>query len=318
MGSVPIIDIQSSTAPEEIGKACRDSGFFYIVNHGVSESLQAKLLDLSRKFFALDQDKKMEIAMSRGNQAWRGYFPVGQELTSGKPDLKEGIYLGEELPVTHPLVKAGTPLHGPNLFPAQLPELRDVVLEYMNEMTRLGHLLMEKIALSLGLAPSYFKKEYTRDPLILFRIFHYPTDDGSANWGVGEHTDYGVLTILLQDERGGLEIRTKDGWVHAPLIANSFVCNIGDMLDRMTGGIYRSTPHRVRNASGHSRLSFPFFFDPNFFVEVKPLPLHEKKEDDKDQRWDKASVHTFQGTYGDYLLGKVSKVFPELGKKVLK
>ena len=92
------------------------------------------------------------------------------------------------------------------------------------------------------------------------------------------------------------------------------------MLDRMTGGLYRSTPHRVRNTAGRSRLSFPFFFDPGFNVEVRPIPVVSgaPARDDKDERWDRASVHAFEGTYGDYLLGKISKVFPELQKKVLK
>jgi isopenicillin N synthase-like dioxygenase len=101
----------------------------------------------------------------------------------------------------------------------------------------------------------------------------------------------------------------------APPVRGSFICNIGDMLDRMTGGLYRSTPHRVINTSGRHRLSFPFFFDPNFDVEVKPILA--PAADDKDQRWDQASVHAFTGTYGDYVLSKVGKVFPGLFQSVL-
>jgi isopenicillin N synthase-like dioxygenase len=89
------------------------------------------------------------------------------------------------------------------------------------------------------------------------------------------------------------------------------------MLDRMTGGRYLSTPHRVRNLTGHNRLSFAFFFDPNFNSEVKPIKIDTDVNDNKDERWDRASVHDFNGTYGDYLLGKVSKVFPELKREVL-
>ncbi|WP_272819291.1 2OG-Fe(II) oxygenase family protein [Scytonema hofmannii] len=127
-----------------------------------------------------------------------------------------------------------------------------------------------------------------------------------------------VLTILKQDNAGGLQVRSKSGWVDAPPIPGSFVCNIGDMLDRMTRGLYRSTPHRVLNLSGRDHLSFPFFFDPNFNVEVKPIELKGVMvSDDQNERWDRASVHAFRGTYGDYLLGKVSKVFPELRQTVL-
>src|SRR5262245_9285327 len=108
----------------QLGRACREHGFFYVTGHGVSVDLQRRLEDLSRRFFAQDLATKMEIRMERGGRAWRGYFPVGDELTSGRPDLKEGIYFGAELPENHPLVRHGTPLHGPNLFPASLPELK--------------------------------------------------------------------------------------------------------------------------------------------------------------------------------------------------
>jgi isopenicillin N synthase-like dioxygenase len=181
-------------------------------------------------------------------------------------------------------------------------------------MTDLGHRLVSAIALSLGLPESYFADHYTSDPLILFRIFNYPP---SAGVGVGEHTDYGLLTILKQDMSGGLQVKTKSRWFDVTPIPNSFVCNVGDMLDRITGGHYLSAPHRVQSPSRHDRLSFAFFFDPNFNAEVKPLNIAAKVHDDKAQRWDHLSVHDFRGTYGDYLIGKVSKVFPELGKKVL-
>ncbi len=116
---------------------------------------------------------------------------------------------------------------------------------------------------------------------------------------------------------GGLQVKTKSAWIDATPIPNSFVCNIGDMLDRLTGGRYLSAPHRVQSPEEHDRLSFPFFFDPNFNAEVKPLSLDVDVHDNKAERWDHASVHEFRGTYGDYLLSKVSKVFPELGRKVL-
>lgn len=326
---LPIIDIApllSGTADqqgvaEQIGRACRRVGFFYIVGHGVDEGLQLRLESHSRRFFAQDLKTKLEIGMAKAGKAWRGYFPAGRELTSGRPDLKEGIYFGAELSSDHPLVEAGTPMHGANLFPANIPGFRETVLDYMAAMTNLGHALMTGIALSLGLNGSYFADRYTFDPLILFRIFNYPADpappDERATWGVGEHTDYGVLTILKQDGSGGLQVKSRSGWIDAPPVQGSFVCNIGDMLDRMTGGLYRSTPHRVRNLAKHDRLSFPFFFDPNFNAEVKPIEVTWEVDDDREERWDGASVHEFNGTYGEYLLGKVSRVFPELHREVL-
>ena len=134
---------------------------------------------------------------------------------------------------------------------------------------------------------------------------------------MGEHTDYGILTILLQDTVGGLQVKSPAGWIAAPPLPGSFVCNIGDMLDRMTGGVYRSTPHRVLNKSTSGRLSYPFFFDPSFDSEVRPIDSKLIVAEDKLQRWDGASVHEFHGTYGDYLLEKVSQVFPELGQREL-
>jgi isopenicillin N synthase-like dioxygenase len=317
---IPIIDVSDHRkAAERIGEACRESGFFYVVGHGVNEELQERLHTLSREFFALPVAEKMRIPMSLGGRAWRGYFRVGDELTSGLPDQKEGLYFGEELSSDHSLVVAGTALHGPNLFPPHPARLRETVLEYMVVMTQLGHRLMAGIALSLGLKEDYFAEAFTHNPLTLFRIFNYPPPPDPTLWGVGEHTDYGLLTILLQDNSGGLEVKSRSSWVAAPPVPNSFVCNIGDMLDRMTQGLYRSTPHRVRNPLPRNRLSFPFFFDPNFFAPVRPIaiPDHLARPDDHAERWDKASVRLFQGTYGDYLLGKVAKVFPELKRSQL-
>ena len=329
--SVPVIDIRplvtgkgdAATVAAQLGAACREFGFFYITGHGVAEALQRRLEALSEAFFARPVEEKMAIRMALGGRAWRGYFPVGEELTSGKPDLKEGIYFGAELPEDDPRVKAGLPMHGRNLFPPGVPAFREVVLQYMEALTQVGHRLMTGLALSLGLEADYFASRYTTAPLTLFRIFHYPPSpagqDAETQWGVGEHTDYGVLTILKQDSTGGLQIRTKSKWIEAPYIPNTFICNIGDMLDRMTGGYYRSTPHRVRNVSGRGRLSYPFFFDPNFDVRIEPIDMGNvaRPADAGEERWDGASVHEFEGTYGDYILGKVSKVFPQLRRDVI-
>jgi len=321
---IPLIDIHSlivgdnaNLVAQQIHQACCETGFFYIVGHSVDEALQHRLEQLSRQFFAQDLETKMQIRMALGGRAWRGYFPIGGELTSGKPDQKEGIYFGAELDNNHPAVQQQLPMYGKNLFPNIL-HFRETVLEYLKVMTQLSHYLMQGISLSLGLEANYFYDRYTADPLILFRIFNYPPHSESFAWGVGEHTDYGLLTILKQDDSGGLQVKSKSGWIEAPPIPNSFVCNIGDMLERLTGGLYRSTPHRVKNGSGGDRLSFPFFFDPNFNAELHPLQRPQSEiEDDHRDRWDGASVHEFRGTYGDYVLSKVGKVFPELRQQVL-
>jgi len=319
---LPVIDVSPLLTggdwvptAREIEAACRGHGFFYITGHGVETGL---LEVASRRFFALPLEAKLEISMSRGGRAWRGFFPVGAELTSGRPDLKEGLYFGAELAADDERVRAGLPLHGPNLFPRQVPELRDAVLAHLAAMGRLGQAVMRGVALSLGLAEDYFAAGYTRDPTILFRVFHYPPASGVGEaWGVGEHTDYGLLTLLGQDDLGGLQVRTRQGWIDAPPIPGTFVCNIGDMLDRLTGGWYHSTPHRVRNAGERGRLSFPFFFDPGFTEEVPALPSRAETGDGSAGRWDGQDLRAFTGTYGDYLIAKVSKVFPLLHDTVL-
>jgi isopenicillin N synthase-like dioxygenase len=216
---IPVIDVSelvtggpsSRAVAERLGAACRGSGFFYVVGHGVDTALQGRLRELSREFFAQNLQAKLAIRMALGGRAWRGYFRVGDELTSGKPDQKEGLYFGAELPVDDPRVLSGTPLYGPNLFPAEPAGLRGAVLEYMARLTGLGHRLMAGLALSLGLEDSYFADHLTGEPLTLFRIFNYPPPADPTLWGVGEHTDYGLLTILLQDDAGGLEVKCGCG-----------------------------------------------------------------------------------------------------------
>ena len=300
--SLPVIDISplvdgsgaggadGAEVARGIDAACREHGFFYVVGHGVPAVLQERLDRLAREFFALPEEQKAEIAMARGGRAWRGWFPVGGELTSGRPDRKEGIYVGAELGPDHPRVAEGVVLHGANLFPRQPADLGPTVLEYLDALTGVGHALCRGLAMALGHDAGWFDRVLTSDPLVLLRIFHYPPDPAAEEWGVGEHTDYGLLTLLLQDDKGGLEVRGREGWIAAPPVEGSFVCNLGDMLERMTGGRYRSTPHRVRNTSGSGRLSFPFFFDPG---------------------WD-AVIGDEGGTYREYVTTKVSRVFPDL------
>jgi isopenicillin N synthase-like dioxygenase len=302
-----------------IDAACRELGFFRITGHGIDPALLDEMERQARDFFALPESVKERCAMAHAGAAWRGWFPVGGELTSGLPDRKEGLYVGAEHGADHPRVLAGTPLHGANLFPPG--GLRDAVLAWLDAVRPVADALMSAIAVGLALPPDWFARHLTGDPTVLFRIFHYPAlpdNDVAAEWGVGEHTDYGLLTLLAQDAHGGLEVRTPDGrWIGVPAEPGVLVCNIGDMLDRLTEGRYRSTPHRVRNLSGRSRLSFPYFFDPSWDAEVVALPLHDAPPtDDAARRWDGASVHAWTGRYGDYLTAKVAKVFPDLFAQV--
>ncbi len=331
---VPVIDLGGLTrdAPESalapiaaaIDTACTDVGFFSVVNHGVDPTVIDRLLEAAGEFFATDGSNKRSVAMHRGGTAWRGWFPLRGELTSGAPDHKEGFYFGRELPTTDPRVRAGLPLHGPNLFPAEPARLRTIVLEYLDQLEALAQRLLRATSLALGLRPDALTRKWFRDPVILLRLFHYPppvANDPAV--GVGEHTDYGFLTFLARDawsaDVDGLQVKVDDTWIDVPPMPEAFVCNVGDMLERATRGRYRSTPHRVRSPRDGERLSVPFFFDPDWDAPMGPLVAAGSNEarDDGDRRWDGTSVHQFDGTYGEYLLGKVAKVFPELRAAVL-
>lgn len=330
--SLPIIDIASlrrgardlTRVGADLDHACCEFGFFYVTGHGIDPALSARLMMLGRKFFELPLEQKLAIEMARGGRAWRGYFPVDGELTSGRPDRKEGIYFGTELGPDDARVRDGVPLHGMNLYPA-LPGFRESLLTYIDEVTAVGQLLLRGIAAGLGLPQDYFLERYTRDPTVLFRIFNYPPSTADAHdneLGVGEHTDYGLLTLLRQDEIGGLEVWHRDAWLPAPPVTDSFVCNVGDMLERLTGGRYVSALHRVRNVSMQDRISMPLFLDPSFDAVLAPIaaltpdPSATSRRRNA-RRWDGTDLATIGGTYGDYLLNKVSKVFPQLRKQVL-
>jgi isopenicillin N synthase-like dioxygenase len=332
-------DLESiRVAAREIVEACESVGFFYV--SGVPNALlqvQSELEVSMRRFFELPVEEKMKISMARGGRAWRGYFPVGAELTSGAPDMKEGLYLGKDLVEPDDRVRRGVPLHGPNLYPSELPEMGPLVRAYMQGCGVLGQLLMGLLAAGLELDSRYFAADLVADHLPLFRAFHYPPQNSlnpahSSLWGVGEHTDYGLLTLLKQDDVGGLEVRALDGvtWLPVPPIADTFVVNIGDTLECITSGLLRSTPHRVRNASAdRMRVTMPFFFDPGFEAVVNRVPLNNRLQNlaaahrgrraaQGFTRWDSAVVPEVAGEpYGRYLTSKVSKVFPELASAKL-
>jgi len=320
----PLLDSNATEASladtaAQIDAACRRVGFFSIVGHGVSISLQDRLEEAAHGFFSLSDAAKAENAMVRAGAAWRGWFPVGGELTSGVPDRKEGIYFGSEHPPDHPRVLDATPLHGPNQFPAGSDDLRLAVLDWLDALRPVADGVMRGLALGLGLPADWFEQHLTSDPTVLFRIFHYPPADAGTEadtWGVGEHTDYGLLTLLAQDHLGGLQVRAVDGtWIDVEPTPGTIVCNLGDMLERLSGGRYRSTPHRVRNTSDQSRLSFPYFFDPSWDTTVPTLPIDASPLPPAD-RWDASDVTEWDGTYGDYLTAKVAKVFPDLFRDV--
>lgn len=282
--SIPIISMSPAISggahgraavAAEIHRAARDTGFFYLVDHGVPTALLDAQLEWTRRFFALPLEDKMRIKLDQ-SPAMRGYEPIaGQVLDAGSPpDLKESFYVGEELSLDHPLVRAGSTNHGPNQWP-HLPGFREQMKAYFAVMQALERKTLALLALSLDLAEDYFEPMY-HEPMSILRLLHYPPHPASARpnqLGAGAHTDWGLLTFLLQDDIGGLEVRNADGrWLRATPIAGSFVVNLGDMIVRWTNGLYHSTMHRVlNNVSGRDRYSVPFFGTPRHDARVVPL-----------------------------------------------
>ena len=314
----PHVDENVTAVATAIGRACREVGFFYVRGWEavVDPGAAVRLERLARAFFAQPVADKMAVSMKRSGLHWKGYFPSGDELTSGKPDAKEGIYFGEDYPLTDTRVQQGWPMHGPNQWPEPTAEWKDAVLAYMAQLTDLGTRLMRGVALSLGLPANYFNDKFCQPrPFTPFRIFHYPGTD--SRQGVGRHTDYGVLTILWTDEVPGLEVETTcHQWVQAPPIPGTFIVNVGDMLELWTGGAYKATPHRVRPGLEKSRISMPFFFDPSFETLIDPAELAQSSQQAKavlrNTAGEEEGVLSNSIRYGDYITHKVSHVFPEL------
>jgi isopenicillin N synthase-like dioxygenase len=284
--SIPIIDLAPGFAADAatrreaaraIDAACRETGFFQVVNHRVPRETTAAVLDCARRFFALPAARKLDVAMAK-SPANRGYEPLGgQTLEAGTPpDLKESFYVGRHLDADDPYVKLAVPNHGANQWPADLPDFRMPLEAAHADMLLLGKHLMRLVALGLAL-PEHNFDAAMESPMALLRLIHYPPLPAGAKanqLGAGAHTDWGALTLLLQDEVGGLEVRVLDGeWIPVPPTPGAFVVNIGDMMQRWTNDRYRSTLHRVRNnTSGRDRYSAPMFIDLNYYAKVECLP----------------------------------------------
>ena len=257
----------------ELGHACREVGFFYVRNHGVPAALVSDMFACSGAFFAAPRAVKDELSITRSPHN-RGYVGIATEsLNRVQADLKEAFNIGLDLPASDPEVIAGKPFRGVNLWP-QVPGFRDTATGYFNALWRLGLDLHLAIASDLALPTDFFADKFDR-PMATLRLLHYPAREASQDDhpGAGEHTDYGSLTILLNDDVGGLEVRRRDGaWIKAPPIPGAFICNIGDCLMRWSNDIYVSTPHRVTSPSGRDRYSIAFFFDPNPDTLIECLP----------------------------------------------
>lgn len=284
MTAIPVIDVApllngslegANAVARELGRACRDVGFFYITGHGISEALMARVFESSAAFFGGPASIR-EAASFSGPGGNRGYIRLGGEaLDPGKPaDVKEAFNIGLELASDDPELLARAPFRSANLWP-DMPGFRDTMLDYFNRVWRLGRDLHRGFALDLGLAPDFFEASLDK-PIATLRLLHYPPVKGplpDGQLGAGEHTDYGNVTLLATDAVGGLMVRDRSGrWLDAPVIPGAFVCNIGDCLMRWSNDVYVSTPHKVISPPGKDRYSVAFFLDPNPDAMVACLP----------------------------------------------
>ena len=207
------------------------------------------------------------------NNISRGYKGPGNIAIPGyKPDLKEVLDLGVDLAKDHPDVMAKKPLQGPNQWPP-LPGFKDTLTTYFEEVSKVGYQMLRLFALALNLEEEFFLP-FHKAPMITWRIMRYfPHKDISGQYGTAPHTDFGTITLLAQDEQGGLEVYSRDNeWIQAPHIADSLVVNIGDLMACWTNNQFTSTAHRVLNLSGQDRYSIPMFYNPGFDTVAQCLP----------------------------------------------
>lgn len=274
---LPVIDIGPSLTGDEegrkrvaaeIGRACRDTGFFYISNHGISEALVDRTFAEANRFFDQPDDEKLKLVKQGGSN---GYEPIeAQRLDKDSPgDIKESFNFSEE-------GEPGTPGAKTNNWPADLPSFREDLEEYCEALRLVGLHVSRLIALSLDMPFNYFDDMFSgqKSPLRILRYPPQPTDAKYNQLGAGAHTDWGWITLLAQDDLGGLEVETASGdWVRVNPIPGTFVVNLGDLVPRWSNGLYHSSLHRVmNNRSKRQRHSIVLFYNQAHETHVEALP----------------------------------------------
>ncbi|KXT14229.1 hypothetical protein AC579_7543 [Pseudocercospora musae] len=272
---------------ETVKKCCLRNGFFQIVGHRVPRELQQDVLDSVKSFFNLPQELKEKV--HKDNTTWnRGYESIGSQiLESGtNPDLKEGFYIGEEISKSHPYFTGKKLNSGPNQWPTSsssqesnfdAEKFRRVSMEYYAHMHTLAREVLSVIALTLDLPEDYFQA-FTTGAVATLRYLHYPpqppTSDEKLTRGIGAHTDFGSITLLMQDEVDGLQVYEKstNEWLDVTPVPGAYVVNLGNMFMRWSNDLYISNLHRVINKSGRERYSVPFFFSghPDYVIDCLP------------------------------------------------
>lgn len=276
--SIPTVDLSAPDAAAQIVDAYSTVGFAYLVNHGVDPELLAALFDASRQFHASSAVDKQTIAL---DELHRGFIAINTSTDRNstlaevtKPNQSESFMLMRDDALDSQHVQAGRYLAGPNQWPEWMPDFQPVMQRYHDTMIVVGMRLVELIAKGLD-APVEELAANFEPPTTWLRLLHYPPRPPAAPddlYGSAPHCDFGFVTILAQDNTGGLQVQSVEGeWLDVPPVEGAFVMNVGDMLHRWSNGRLRSTPHRVINRSGAERYSCPFFFDPFVGTVITPL-----------------------------------------------
>ncbi|HEY0026358.1 MAG TPA: 2-oxoglutarate and iron-dependent oxygenase domain-containing protein [Allosphingosinicella sp.] len=278
---------------QELGTSFERYGFAIIADHGIPADLIARAEEKAKAFFALPDAVKRGYHTPGGGGA-RGYTPFGIETAKGATayDLKEFWHVGRELPEGHRY----SDVMAPNLWPEEVQSFRDTFLELFAAFDTAGLRILEAIARYLKLQPDYFA-DTVREGNSVLRLLHYPPTDGNGpNVRAGAHEDINTITLLLGAEEAGLQLLDRDGnWLPVSPKPGELAVNIGDMLQRLTNGVLRSTTHRVVNPPaerrGHSRYSMPFFlhFRPDFVIETLPQCVSEERP----AQWPPISSHEY-------------------------
>ncbi len=313
---IPIIDIRNlhSEKPSDIKKITNDFidaystlGFSYIINHGINKNIIRDVFDASMEFHALPIKEKNKIelnALHRGFIAIDTSTDVNSDLTEVKiPNQSESFMMMREADERDPDVINNSYLTGPNLWPEKPPQFKQRVLRYYDEMTKLCSKLTFVIAKSIGITEEEYFKLFER-PTIWLRLLYYPPQKRNINedtYGSAPHRDFGAITILAQDQIGGLQVQTPAGeWIDVPQLPGTFVVNVGNMLHRLSNGLLISTPHRVINKSNKKRYSCPFFYDPNVNANIRPLGNQVSK---------RKSAKFKPIIYGEYLKNELTTTY---------
>jgi isopenicillin N synthase-like dioxygenase len=257
--------------------ACHGPGFCYLAGHGVPPELDAALMNVTREYFALPEAERRALAIARSPH-FRGYTVLGDERTKGVSDWREQLDVGaeESAAVIRPGDAPWQRLRGPNQWPARLPAMQPTVLAWMRAMDRVGLTVLRALALGLGQPLEHFDSVVLPrgDPHL--KIIRYPPQprDADTGQGVGMHHDSGLVSFVLQDEVGGLQVDVDGKLVEATPRAGTYVMNLGEMLQAATRGYLRATKHAVKSPpSGRERLSVAYFFHPRLDAKFAPIEL---------------------------------------------